>query len=300
MKHTPRTSTALVAGTVVLAAASGAWAQPRAISDAETLPPAEPYYDVEEPHGASGGPEQTGWPTAAAAAPAGYVLAAPEAPDVITDPARHRTGVFNSAQVLQPGEVAFGCRGLFVTDLAVGLTDRLEFDLANTPLLVLGKEGWKNALWSAGLRFLAYESEVTTLTLDVHGVGIGGWAGIRAGALLRFALGPVTLHAGASAHRMWDAFEGWMTAGYDCRAACGGEDSVAGLLATGAVDWKVHHKVKLIVESGYETHLDMLLVNPMVRLHGHHFAVDLGVITFYATEDRQGVLLPLVNMSVTY
>jgi hypothetical protein len=226
-----------------------------------------------------------------------------------SDPARTRLGLFPTAEVLRRGEVEFTCRGLVFAEIAVGVTDWLQFGLKTSPLLLVIPEGYKVALFAGGLRARLLKTQLLTLTLDAEGLTFLGWAGVRGGAALRIGSDRFAVHGSASGLKLWQVsgLGDSVNAAKPCLGcaadtASPGRPTTAALLVTGGADVRVHRKVKLLVEGSYyrDSSRDVLMVAPAVRLHGHHFATDLGLALVHTASWDKPIILPLVNMSVTF
>jgi hypothetical protein len=223
-----------------------------------------------------------------AAAPSAVLLRQaplPEAPPP-SDPARTRLALFPSAETLRRGEIEFTCRGLLAAELAWGATDWVQLGLRSTPLFMLVPGvGPENSLWSGGVRLRILKRGLVTLTLDAEGLAVLGAAGFRSGAALRLGNDRFALHGSLSGLNLWHH-----------------SDSLWGLFAQGGLDVRVHRKVKLILEGAYHRNasLDLLMVSTAVRLHGHHFAADLGVAMVFTKDAPQFLSIPLVNLSFVY
>jgi hypothetical protein len=273
-----------------------------------SLAQAQPVVDIDYP------------PSALAPAPTPAPIVLQQAPRLVplrllppaSDPARTRLGLFPSAEVLHRGEVEFTCRGLLLTEIAVGATDWLQFGLKTSPLLLVIPDGYKVALFAGGLRARLLKTRLFTLTVDADGLTFLGWAGIRAGASVRIGNDRFAAHGSASGLKLWQISDVWASdtnASKQCvgcantaDTSTSGRPTTAAVLVSGGVDVRVHRKVKLLVEGSYyrDSMRDVLMVAPAVRLHGHHFATDLGLGLVHTASWDKPIILPLVNMSVTF
>lgn len=233
----------------------------------------------------------------------------PVAPQATADPAFTRRSLFPSAETLPGGTIEFTCRGLLTTELAFGITDWLEVNIKNIPLFMLFSEiGVKHTFWSGGLRARLIKNDLFTLTAQADGASILGWAGFHAGLSMRIGNKKFSLHGSAAGIKMWQVSDPWpedmimssCTAG-DC---VGSTDTPTqqGIIVSGGMDVRVHRKVKLQADVSYyrDGNMDMLAVAPSVRLHGKHFATDLGLLLLRTGEMESILPLPLVNFSVSY
>jgi hypothetical protein len=207
-------------------------------------------------------------------------------PQPASDPARTRLQLTSTAEVLRQGEIEFTCRGLLSAELAVGATNWLQLELRTTPLLmVIPDVGAQGSFWAGGLRLRLLKTNWVTFTAEAEGMSVLGWAGFRAGGALRIGNDRFALHAAGSGMKLWND-----------------DQTMNGLVASGGMDVRVHPKVKLILEGIYHrnSEMDLLMVTPGVRLHGHHFAVDFGVAVTYTKAVDTLLPLPMINLSVNY
>lgn len=235
-----------------------------------------------------------------------WVRRAPAAPARQADPARGRLSVVSTADTLGKGEWSFVTRGMVTAEFAFGVTDWLEVGFKTMPALLVVPQGAQNTLWLGSLRMRLLRTESWTLTAEVEGLSLLGWAGLRAGLQSRLGGDRFAFHAHASGIRMWQAMdEAWVTR--DATVCTGGTceeqtPSLNMLMAGAGLDVRLGRKVKLILDASYlrEDGPGLLAVAPAVRLHGRHFAIDLGVLALHRFDEQEGLLLPLVNLSVTY
>lgn len=234
----------------------------------------------------------------------------PVAPQATADPAFTRRSLFPSAETLPGGTLEFTCRGLLTTELAFGITDWLEVNIKNIPLFMLFSEiGVKHTFWSGGLRARLIKSDPLTLTAHADGVSILGWAGFHTGLSMRLGNKRFSLHGSAALIKMWQVSDPWPDDMFMDSCAPGGDchDSAdtptqQGIIVSGGMDVRVHRKVKLQADVSYyrDGDMDMLTVAPSVRLHGKHFATDLGILLVRTGKMEEILPLPLVNFSVSY
>jgi hypothetical protein len=236
-----------------------------------------------------------------------WVRRAPAAaPGRRADPARGRLSVVSTADTLGKGEWSFTSRGMVTAEFALGVTDWLEVGFKNMPALLVVPEGAQNTLWLGSLRLRLLRTRSWTLTAEVEGLSLLGWAGLRAGLQSRLGGDRFAFHAHASGIRMWQAMdESWVSQKED---ACNGgtceeqTPTLSSLMAGAGLDVRLGRKVKLMLDASYlrEDGPGLLVVAPAVRLHGRHFAIDLGVLALHRFDRQEGYLIPLVNLSVTY
>lgn len=253
------------------------------------------------------------YPAAPEPAPYGYPAyqiarpPTPPPPREVEDPARNRLSLVSTAELLEQGEWAMTCRGLVTLEFAYGARDWLELGFKNIPLLLVVPEGPKNTLWSFGARFRLAHNPLFTLTADTDAVFFLGWGGAHARLSLKLGNDRIALHAGASGIRLWQvSADGWAAEGPSCApdGECGkpARDFFVGTLGT---HLRVHRKVKLMLEATSmvdlaDDHESVMLISPAVRLHGHHFAADLGISFVHEVGRREVYMVPLVNLSVRY
>lgn len=213
------------------------------------------------------------------------------------DPADNRLAVSPSARLLRRGEWSFANRQLLTTELAFGVTDWLELGTRQTPLLMLaGEDGFANALWTLGLRLGITQSDRLSVAVEAEGVMVAGYAGLRSGVSARMGTRKYGLHLFAQGLFMFPALsDKWAT-----DSNVGNDDPMLSFIGGVGTDLHLHRKVKLVAEASYATNPGVILMAPAIRLHGRHFATDLGVAVGYHPEERKGIWVPLVSFSVTY
>jgi hypothetical protein len=207
-------------------------------------------------------------------------------PQPASDPARTRLQLTSTAEVLRQGEIEFTSRGLLSAEIAVGATNWLQLELRTTPLLmVIPGVGAEGSFWAGGLRLRLLKTSWVTFTAEAEGMSVLGWAGFRAGGALRIGNDRFALHAAGSGMKLWND-----------------DQTMNGLVASGGMDVRVHPKVKLVLEGLYHrnSEMDLLMVTPGVRLHGHHFAIDFGLGLTYTKVVDTLLPLPMINLSVNY
>jgi hypothetical protein len=242
-----------------------------------------------------------GYPSTAIARPP----APPRPIREIEDPARNRLSLFPTAELLREGEWSMTCRALMTLEFAYGARDWIELGFKNMPLLILVPEGAQNTLWSFGTRFRLLDSRLFTLTADTDGVFFLGWGGFHGRLSMRLGTDRVALHAGASGIRLWQVSDdGWAAEGDYCPVDGGCSTPALNLfIANLGAHVRVHRKVKLMLEASSYMNPDeetFMMISPAIRLHGHHFAADLGVSFVHEVGQREVYMIPLINLSVRY
>jgi hypothetical protein len=232
-------------------------------------------------------PEEPGLPAVALPAPR-FVPPPPPAP--IADPAATRNGAMTTALTLDKGEVSFTNRALLSAEVAVGATSWLELGIKTTPvLLAIPGVGPKNSFWAGSVRLRAIHGRLFTLTAESEGIAFAGWAGLRAGLSMRLGVDRVAFHGSGSGFKLWKLDDGDRARTHEA------------MLFSGGLHVRVHRRVKLMCDVSYyrDRKMDTLVATPAVRIHGHHFAADFGLLVMTAKQEPN-IALPLVNLSVTY
>lgn len=222
----------------------------------------------------------------------------------VDDPTPGRLSIFSTAETLPKGGWSFTTRGLVTFEFAVGATDWLELGLKTIPILMLVEDGAENSLYMFGTRLRLLKTRWLTLTAEAQFTAFMGWAGIYTGVQSRWGTDRAAFHMGMSTLQMWGVSpDGWDEASMQCTdCSDASEPTMSTMIANAGVDVRVARRVKLMLDVSYfrQDGQGMMLAAPAVRLHGHHFACDLGVAIVHRFDEDFGFVVPLVSMSVTY
>jgi hypothetical protein len=218
----------------------------------------------------------------------------------LSDPAESRLSIFSTAETLEAGQWSLVSRGMVTLEFAIGATDWLELGFKNIPTLFLVPDGAENTLYMGSARWRMLHTGWLTLTAEADFLAFLGWAGVRAGLQTRWGSDRAAFHLGSSGLRLW----GVTPDGWEVDEACDGceDPTLTSLIVNGGGHVRVSRRVKLMLDVSYfrQDEDGLLLAAPAVRLHGHHFAADLGVAIVHRLDTDEGFLVPLVNLSVSY
>jgi hypothetical protein len=227
----------------------------------------------------------------------------PPPPRKVNDPARSRLSLFSTAETLPRGSWSLTARGMVTLELALGATDWLELGVKSIPVLFFADEGPENNLYMVGGRTRLLKSRWLTLTAETQFVAFLGWAGLYAGLQSRWGSENAAFHLGTSTLQMWGVtHDGWeVTRDCDGPGDCS-DPTLSALVVNGGTDLRVSRRVKLMLDVSYfrQDGDGMMLVSPAIRLHGYHFACDLGVVIVHRFDKNIGFAVPLVSLSVSY
>jgi hypothetical protein len=256
----------------------------------------EPGIDLEEPPPPPQPPHQVYQPVWVRSVPP----ARPTRLQPLSDPAANRLSIFSTAETLKAGQWSLVSRGMVTLEFAIGATDWLELGFKNIPTLFLVPSGAENTLYMGSARWRLLRTSWFTLTAETDFLAFLGWAGLRAGLQTRWGGDRAAFHLGSSALQLW----GVTPDGWEVKKTCDGCDdpTLSSLIVNGGGHVQVSRRVKLMLDVSYfrQDEEGLLLAAPAVRLHGYHFAADLGLAIVHRLDTDEGFLVPLVNLSVSY